>query len=302
MNAEQANKVSIEEYLKRKGIDPKRRYPGYLMYRVPWRNDSRPSLKVDLRKNLWIDYGSGKGGTLIDLIRNMKPNISVKDAIQEINRNSSLFSFHQQPSKEEKVNSGISIIKIKPIGTNPALTNYLRERCIDPETARHYCSEVYYKVNGKSYFGIGHESENGWHIRNKYWKGCTGQGITHFKIDSRQIAVYEGIFDMLSYQQLKINFTKPDILILNSTVNLNGGRKVLKEYARIDLFLDNDQSGDEATRKIRNAFPFSQDKREIYQGFKDLNAFHVSKISDGMKLDNEPEASHVLVRPKRLYR
>jgi 5S rRNA maturation endonuclease (ribonuclease M5) len=301
MNAKEANKVSIQEFLKRKGILPKRRYPGYLMYRVPWRNENRPSMKVDLQKNLWIDYATREGGTLIDLIQKMDPHLSVKDAIQEINRSHSLFSFQQQ--KFEDLTSGINIEEVKPIGTNPALTNYLLERGINLETAKPFCSEIYFKVKGKPYFGIGHKSENGWHIRNKYWKGCTGQGITCYQNGSKQVVVFEGIFDILSYQQMnKFNSSPQDLLILNSTVNLKRGIELLKGYVEINLFLDNDEAGNKATQMIIDAFPFSQDKREIYKNFKDLNAYHVSRMSTGKKITSSPEASHVLVRPKRLHR
>ena len=31
-----------------------------------------PSMKVDYDKNLWIDYGAGEGGTLIDLVMHME--------------------------------------------------------------------------------------------------------------------------------------------------------------------------------------------------------------------------------------
>ena len=57
----------IVEYLERKGIKPVRRTPAYIMYRSPLRAETHPSFKVDTRKNLWIDYGEGNGGSIIDL-------------------------------------------------------------------------------------------------------------------------------------------------------------------------------------------------------------------------------------------
>ncbi len=38
------------------------------MYRSPLREDNTPSFKVDYNANLWCDYGTGEGGTLIDLV------------------------------------------------------------------------------------------------------------------------------------------------------------------------------------------------------------------------------------------
>lgn len=57
----------IVEYLERKGIKPVRKTPTYAMYRSPLREETHPSFKVDTEKNLWIDYGEGRGGSIIDL-------------------------------------------------------------------------------------------------------------------------------------------------------------------------------------------------------------------------------------------
>ncbi len=299
MNAEQANRIPIPDYLASQGIQPARTYGGYLMYKAPWRDDTHPSMKVDLKKNLWVDYGnSNAGGSLIDLVRKMKPELDVSGVLKDL----SSFSFQRQASvNKSEVKGRIQIESIGSIGNNKLLNAYLNERGIDVKLANKFCSEIYYKTGGKSYFGIGHENEKGWSIRNKYWKGCTGQGITHHRTGSHQVAVFEGIFDMISYKQLATYSSRQsDLLILNSTANLNRGIDALQGYEKINLFLDNDRAGNEATQKIRDEYPFSKDKRWIYSGFKDFNELLVSKIARKKKLANAPEASHVLVRPKRL--
>ena len=60
-------RYSIVEYLERKGFKPVRRTPSYALYRSPLREETHPSFKVDTEKNLWIDYGEGRGGSIIDL-------------------------------------------------------------------------------------------------------------------------------------------------------------------------------------------------------------------------------------------
>ena len=60
-------RYSIVEYLERKGIKPVRRTPSYALYCSPLREETHPSFKVDTEKNLWIDYGEGRGGSIIDL-------------------------------------------------------------------------------------------------------------------------------------------------------------------------------------------------------------------------------------------
>lgn len=60
-------RYSIVEYLERKGIKPMRRTPTYVLYRSPLREETHPSFKVDMEKNLWIDYAESRGGSIIDL-------------------------------------------------------------------------------------------------------------------------------------------------------------------------------------------------------------------------------------------
>jgi hypothetical protein len=303
MNTTQANRIPIPEYLASQGIYPDKKYPGYLMYRTPWREEKQPSMKVSLKENLWVDYGNGnEGGTLLDLVLRLHPQQTVSEALQHIYSARHSFSFQKHDSPIPfKETSGIQIESIKSIGTNRQLNQYLQDRGIDLKLADKFCSEVYFKAGGKSYFGIGHENENGWSIRNKFWKGCSAQGITLHRTGSRQVAVFEGIFDMLSYKQLaSYSSRQSDLLILNSTSNLEKGMKVLEGYEKINLFLDNDRSGNEATQKIMEAYPFSKDKRWIYSGYKDFNDLLVSKATRERKLGNAQEASHVLVRPKRL--
>ncbi|MEX2591202.1 MAG: hypothetical protein WD426_00415, partial [Anditalea sp.] len=112
----------------------------------------------------------------VDLVLKMNPSFGISEAIKEISKISGhSFSLHQQnippPLPSQKETPGISIIKIKSLGNNQAITDYLHSRCISLETAKEFCREIYYSIGEKRYFGLGNKHENGWAIRNKYWKG-----------------------------------------------------------------------------------------------------------------------------------
>ena len=79
----------IVEYLERKGIKPVRRTPAYIMYRSPLRAETHPSFKVDTEKNLWIDYGEGRGGSIIDLCMRME-GCTLQEAICRLGQTASL--------------------------------------------------------------------------------------------------------------------------------------------------------------------------------------------------------------------
>lgn len=279
--------IKISDYLKAKGIYPFKRYNGYSMYHSPFREERNPSFKVSEIKNLWIDYGTNEGGTLIDLVLKMFPNLTVSRAIMEIEADmltDSIFSFQRprNPIKrgtlpESDGNSGIKIFDIKELGSKPALTAYLKSRGIELRTAKKYCKEVYFNVGDKRFFGIGCENENGWSIRNKFWKGCSGQGISHFKKGHQQLAIFEGIFDLLSYLELeKEKNLAQDFMVLNSLVNIKRSLPTIMSYDSIVLLLDRDEAGRKATSELLKSVPKCYDTSDWYEPFKDLNDYLLS--------------------------
>ena len=64
--------IPIGDYLHACGIEPAKRYNGYALYHAPYREDPNASLKVDFRQNLWHDYGTSQGGSIIDLVMRMR--------------------------------------------------------------------------------------------------------------------------------------------------------------------------------------------------------------------------------------
>ncbi|KAA6323708.1 DNA primase, partial [termite gut metagenome] len=72
MDSKIINRFPIRDYLAGSGIYPAKDNGYYGMYHSPFREDPDASLKVDYNRNLWIDYGTGGGGTLIDLVMRME--------------------------------------------------------------------------------------------------------------------------------------------------------------------------------------------------------------------------------------
>ena len=326
MNARQANQISIRNYLASIGISPVSCNKSSSLYLAPYRADKQASLKVSHQENLWIDYGNdNKGGTLIDLVLQIHPSFTVSDAIKTIEKSTqSFFSFHQQETlsnpnpnsqqqkaigkkpkandqqliansqkpitknKKPKADSRICIYKIRPLGHHPAINNFITSRGIQLESAKPYCSEIYFTVNGQTYFGIGNKNDSGWSIRNKYWKGCTAQGFSFFKKGHQRLAVFEGIFDLLSFIELKKNSNlQADFLVLNSLVNLKKASQIFKAYKTIDLYLDHDEAGRKATKSILLQYPNAVDKSSLYQSYKDLNEYHLAKVKGRRKIINQ---------------
>ncbi|MCC8132789.1 MAG: hypothetical protein LIP04_03795 [Tannerellaceae bacterium] len=66
------NNISIRSYLAEKGIYPEKDRGYYGMYHSPFREDHNASMKVDFNQNVWIDYGTGKGGGILKLIEKLE--------------------------------------------------------------------------------------------------------------------------------------------------------------------------------------------------------------------------------------
>lgn len=83
MNIKELNRIPIKDYLAGRGLHPKRDKGYYGMYFSPFRIEKTPSLKVDFDKNLWIDFGSGEEGTLIDMVMKLQ-GCSFKEAAEKL--------------------------------------------------------------------------------------------------------------------------------------------------------------------------------------------------------------------------
>ena len=303
MTYKEANNISIKDYLNSLGIQPVTEKGSYGMYRSPLREDNTPSFKVDYNANLWCDYGTGEGGTLIDLV--MKQNgCNAYGAICRLEQgDTTSFSFHGKdlPERDTKrqAASPIEIRRIQPL-QNPALIRYLQERGISPGTAAPYVQEMYYRIGGKPYFALAFRNDSGgYELRNPRFKGSTSKDITHIRQKGEpreKCLVFEGFMDYLSFLTLRMkncptmpNLDRQDYVILNSTVNVPKAIDALYPYERIHCMLDNDKAGYEATRAIELEYSYRvRDFSHNYRGYSDLNDYLC-----GRKQEQKNEASQV---------
>ena len=154
MTYQEANSISIKDYLESLGILPVVDKLYYGMYHSPLRQDDTPSFKVDYGVNLWCDFGTGEGGSLIDLVMKQY-GCNTYGAISRLEQDyysANTFSFQgknipeKNPAREERKRpaSPVEIRSIQPL-QHPALTNYLKSRGIAPEVAADYVQEMYYR-------------------------------------------------------------------------------------------------------------------------------------------------------------
>ena len=292
MNTNEAKQIRIEEYLHSLGYSPVRRQGGSLWYKSPFRNEQEPSFKVNTERNLWYDFGAGRGGNIIALAQELYASDSLPYLLERIAEQAPgvrpvSFSFGGQPVSKPSFQQ----LEAVPL-SSPALLSYLRQRGINTELAKRECREVRYLTDGKPYFAIGFPNRSGgYEIRNKFFKGCIApKDITHIRQEQPKETCYlfEGFMDYLSFLTLRLErcperpeLDGQDYIVLNSTSNLSKAIQPLGGYGHVHCFLDNDRAGMEAVRELQKEYGLRiRDVLYIYGGYNDLNDFLCGKRSE----------------------
>lgn len=275
----QARQVDMVEYLKKIGFSPQKiRGNGY-WYFSPFREEKEPSFKVNRQLNVWYDYGVGKGGNIIDFGL-LYHKCSVKQLLENLQSGSYLPK--QLPIVSQPENDGKKLINV--LGsyeiTDYRLCSYLEQRKIPIELAEKYCREVRYELHGNVYTALGFRNNaGGYELRSQHFKSCSSpKDVTLIDNGAKEVAVMEGFFSFLSYlalhpdQQRLTNF-----LVLNSLSFFEKSRPVMEKHEAIQLYLDRDFAGMNATQKALEWNSKYVDQSQFYKNHKDLNECLVRK-------------------------
>ena len=296
----------IVEYLERKGIKPVRKTPTYAMYRSPLREETHPSFKVDTEKNLWIDYGEGRGGSIIDLCMRME-GCTLSEAIRRLGQNASdngTYSFLNDfvPNNPQPVmvaNGTRRLIEISDT-LPPYFQEYLTKvRCINLEKAMPFLKCISYEVRGRRYQAIGFTNlSSGYELRDdKTFKGTIApKDITPIFTDRAEpVCIFEGFMDFLSFLSMKEEITN-HCLVMNSVSNVARTIRYLNDrhLTHIRAFLDNDEAGRRTVQDFIKAGFHVEDMNIHYKDFKDLNEYHVSRVREQQKRKAQ-EQTHISI-------
>ena len=277
MQLHDIKQISIVDYLAQTGYKPKLTKGVNYWYCSPLRSELTPSFKVNAERNQWYDFGTGDHGDIIDLVCALQ-HCSTAEAMRRLAalkgvRLAPSFSFggttpvrSQTPSMEL---IGVQAVK------HPKLLLYLSERGLQPSDVSPFLSEVYYRVSEKCFFALGFQNDaGGWELRNPYFKGCFApKAISTIKgTDSHKLQLFEGFMDFLSWRKLHPE-VQADSIILNSLTLLPKLIPTLHPYPIIESLLDNDESGDRATKQLFDAGIPVKDMRACYAPYKDINEY-----------------------------
>ena len=196
MDIEAMKRYPLEDFLARLGHHPVQRRANAIWYRSPYREEHTPSFKVNPEKNLWFDFGEGKGGNIFALAGEFIQSgdfLTQARYVAEV-ADMPLQDYEQRRTPEVRQPAGHSFedVEVLPLQSR-ALLHYLQERGIPSAIAIANCKEMRYSTHGKRYFAVAFGNcGGGYEIRNPFFKGCVPpKDVTLLPSGSAVCNVYE---------------------------------------------------------------------------------------------------------------
>ena len=272
-------RIPLADFLARLGNEPVSRSGNELWYSAPYRSERTPSFRVNVAKQLWYDFGLGKGGDIFTLAGEFAQSVDFMEQARFIAKAANMVVDRSafptyQPKPAEPAFEGVEAV---PLLRSP-LTDYLAERGIPYAVASHHCFRLNYGVRGKRYFAIGFPNmAGGYEVRSRHFKGCIPpKDVSLVKLENTAAdvcSVFEGFMDFLSAATLGI-VGNGDSLVLNSVSNVEKAMKHLDAYGRINCFLDRDEAGRRTLDVLGKRYSGRIcDRSALYDGCKDLNEY-----------------------------
>ena len=302
LSIREAKEIDIVDYLSTLGFEPAKIRGNDFWYLSPLRQERTPSFKINRTLNRWYDHGLGQGGNLVDF-GVLFYSCTVGEFLKGLDGG---FSLHQPPAvrhsniKVQAPERRLKIVDEFHLGSLHLL-RYLEHRRIAIEIAEKYCREVLYELGGKTYYGIAFKNDlGGFEIRNPYFKiSSSPKGITTFQTNSEEVIVFEGFMDFLSFKTMQQNLKEGshDFVILNSLSLFGIARPFMEDHSRILLFLDQDEAGQNCSRRALSLSSKYEDHSSLYRFHKDFNdwVMNFGKVGQGsfrerIDLKNDPPA------------
>ena len=239
MNIQEAKNIRLVDFLAGFGYKPVIQRGNSVWYKSPFRTEKEASFKVDLHKELWYDFGLGKGGDIITLAKEIYRTQDIGYVLQCIEDKRAVLKPVTVSCPFEKAYPAFQDLKIIPL--------------------------AFPNISG------------GYEIRNRYFKACIAPKDISRIIstpESRICYIFEGFMDFLSFRPAFPSLEEGDYIVLNSVSNLQKAFSFLAQYDGIRCCLDNDTAGKNAVQALKDKYGIRIcDFSHEYSGYKDLNEY-----------------------------
>ncbi len=253
------------------------------MWTSPLREETKPSLHINPAKNVWYDFGISAGGTNVDLVMRVRRCCKEEAYSFLAHLDPSAQQAHTRPKPEPRTSPYIKAVReIR----SSYLLRYLDTRKIPENLARRYLKEVilFNPEKGMHYTLLGLPNNSGaYAFRSPSGMKSTNKadvttintaGEITTEPSSPKVAVFEGMFDFLSWRVMQSSeLPTCDVVILNSVSNLKRAANYIRSHAGVTCFLDNDAAGEKCYQDICALMKGKDvlDMSDLYGHYKDLN-------------------------------
>ena len=283
MNIKQAKQIHLDEFLAQLGCSPTRSSMTQSWYLSPFRGEDTASFKVNRSRNLWFDFGSGEGGDILNLMIKLENLGSIPDALHRIGdiMGSQTIPLQRRDTPHPHIESAPEAMGFGPLQSR-WLFAYLRSRGIDPNKALPYLKQATYEYAGKTEHALAFANDaRGYELRSPTYKRSYGKkAIRTIARRSTTVHIFEGFFDFLTSLMVPAIDSKCGVIVLNSVSMKDQAVAKIKDLGatRVEVYRDLDRAGQEFFDRIVSDLPGVEcvDRSTLYDGFKDLNEWHVS--------------------------
>ena len=261
ISAEKLKTIDAETVLNALKL-PHKKTGDRFMALATYRDENTESISIQKRggKWLWKDFGSGKGGSWIDLVMVTK-NLNYIEALKWLNYIVDIsleINIEDDKINRTKESFKTKIISISDEISDKNLINYMSRRGISLIPT--WIKQINYNVsrNEQIYKNVALAIENikgGYAVRNEKIKMNIGKSAYSLFSKGNQkelIFVVEGMFDGLTVAE-KMKDKTYDLIILSSVQNLSSAvLDIISSYGVVVVGFDNDKAGKYAEDKIKN--------------------------------------------------
>lgn len=293
MTTKDAHKIPLVQLLEKLGFRSinTEQLGNDVWYKSPFRPDERAAnFHVDIRRNVWYDFVTNKGGTTLDFVKDFNgcDETTSLAFLQEIFSTPPKIPFKNKPLTNATSNAPFVLKAARPL-MHPQLLSYLsEEKKIKQAIAKKYLVEVDFThtQDKKDYFAaaMGNES-NGYEVRNKYFDGFLGQKdisiLRGGQPAENTVSVFHNLLDFLSaveyYGEV---LTDNDVIIVHHATFLQKTMRLIAEkpYAHVFTYFETSEIGEEILKTFQAEFG---KKHEPCNGFyyphKDFNSYWQAK-------------------------
>ena len=149
-------RMPLADFLARLGHEPVRRSGNELWYLAPYRGERTSSFRVNVAKQLWYDFGLGKGGDIFTLAGEFLQSGDFRTQAKFIAEaaNMTVTGWEKPAYLPKPIEPVFEDVEVAPLLRSP-LTWYLEERGIPIGVASRHCCRLNYGIREKRYFAVG---------------------------------------------------------------------------------------------------------------------------------------------------